>query len=65
MFSSVSVDSARKGFPPYKRYPSLPTDASTSATRTATEFRGRCRFADLPFVQKFTGKATVFMSHCW
>jgi hypothetical protein len=33
--------------------------------KPATEHNGRCRFADLPFVQPFTGPATVFMSHCW
>jgi hypothetical protein len=30
-----------------------------------TEDHGRCRFAQLPFMQPFVGPATVFMSHCW
>ena len=33
--------------------------------KPATEMYGRCRFADHPLVQPFTGRATVFMSHCW
>ena len=33
--------------------------------KPATEDFGRCRFADLPWVQPFTGPASVFMSHCW
>ena len=33
--------------------------------KPATERRGRCRFADLPYVKPFTGPATVFASHCW
>jgi len=33
--------------------------------KPVTERARRCRFADLPEVQKFAGRATVFMSHCW
>ena len=33
--------------------------------KPATEGHGRCRFADLPDVQPFTGPAAVFVSHCW
>jgi hypothetical protein len=33
--------------------------------KPATEFHGRCRFADLPCVEDYMGPATVFMSHCW
>ena len=33
--------------------------------KPATEKHGRCRFAHLPCVQPYTGKATVFLSHCW
>ena len=32
--------------------------------KPATEGEGRCRFADLPGVQGYTGAATVFMSRC-
>lgn len=32
--------------------------------KPATE-RDRCRFADLEYIKKYTGPATVFMSHCW
>jgi hypothetical protein len=45
--------------------PALVSQVVKFLVKPATEFRGRCRFADLPFVQKFTWKATVFMSHCW
>jgi hypothetical protein len=45
--------------------PALVSQVVKFLVKPATEFHGRCRFADLPFVQKFTGKATVFMSHCW
>lgn len=33
--------------------------------KPATEHHGRCRFAELEWVQPFTGPATVFASHCW
>jgi hypothetical protein len=33
--------------------------------KPATEDHGRCRFADLPSVRRFTKPATVFVSHCW
>jgi len=33
--------------------------------KPATEDHGRCRFADLPSVRRYTKPATVFMSHCW
>ena len=36
-----------------------------SIVRPATAAHGRCRFADLPYVQPHTGPATVFISHCW
>jgi hypothetical protein len=33
--------------------------------KSATEFRGRCRFAELPEVKPHTGPANVYVSHCW
>ena len=33
--------------------------------KPATEKNGRCRFAHLPCVRPYTGKASVFLSHCW
>jgi hypothetical protein len=36
-----------------------------SLVKPATEDYDRCRFADLPFVEPYTGPATVFLSHCW
>ena len=33
--------------------------------RPATLRHNRCRYSTLPSVQPYTGKPTVFMSHCW
>ena len=33
--------------------------------KPATKSQDHCRFAELKDVKPFTGKATVFMSHCW
>ena len=33
--------------------------------KPATKSQNHCRFAELKDVKPFTGKATVFMSHCW
>ncbi len=33
--------------------------------KSVTEFRGRCRFSELPEVRPYTGPATVYVAHCW
>ena len=40
-------------------------DVVQHLVKPMTEYEGRCRFAELAWVQPFAGAATVFMSHCW
>jgi hypothetical protein len=40
-------------------------EVASYLVKPATETKGRCRFAHLEEIKPFTGRATVFISHCW